>query len=183
MGRVAWHYASLTHDRGKAPSEEAGTIAASGLHSTFPSAREGRRPVDVRLGHDRTGSATGRMIRRHNGRQAKRTASHGPDHRGPATRPRQPRRGFDEEVVVLREQGQSYSAVARALGIKRAIDAQAAFIRAMRRRPDEERRALYNRESERLGQLEARIRSRDAAEPVKLERHLVALGALRDSML
>jgi len=98
-------------------------------------------------------------------------------------RPRQPRRDLDEEVVVLREQGQSYSAVARTLGIKRAVDAQAAFVRAMHRLPDGERNALYKRESERLDQLEARIRSRDAAEPVKLERHLVALGALRDSML
>jgi hypothetical protein len=98
-------------------------------------------------------------------------------------RPRQPRRDLDEEVVVLREQGQSYSAVARTLGIKRAVDAQAAFVRAMRRLPDGERKALYKRETERLDQLEARIRSRDAAEPAKLERHLVALGALRDSML
>jgi|ERR1700722_1188019 hypothetical protein len=98
-------------------------------------------------------------------------------------RPRQPRQDLDQEVVVLREQGQSYSAVARSLGIKRATDAQHAFLRVMRRLPDAERKALYQRESDRLDQLEARIRSRDAAEPEKLERHLVALGALRDSML
>jgi DNA-directed RNA polymerase specialized sigma24 family protein len=98
-------------------------------------------------------------------------------------RPRQPRRDLDEEVVALREQGQSYSAVARTLGIKRAVDAQAAFIRAMRKLPDEQRKALYKRELGRLDQLEARIRSRDAGQPAKLERHLVALGALRDAML
>jgi hypothetical protein len=73
--------------------------------------------------------------------------------------------------------------VARTLGIKRAVDAQAAFIRAMRKLPEEQRKALYKRESERLDQLEARIRSRDAAEPAKLERHLVALDALRDALL
>lgn len=44
-------------------------------------------------------------------------------------RPRQPRQDLDQEVVVLREQGQSYSAVARSLGIKRATDAQHAFLR------------------------------------------------------
>ena len=65
---------------------------------------------------------------------------------------------LDQEVVVLREQGQSYSAVARSLGIKRATDAQAAFLRVMRRLPDAERKALYKRESDRLDQLEARIR-------------------------
>ncbi len=98
-------------------------------------------------------------------------------------RPRQPRRDLDEEVVALREQGQSYSAVARTLGIRRAVDAQAAFIRAMRKLQDPERKALIQRETERLDQLEARIRTRDAADPAKLERHLVALGVLRESML
>ena len=58
-------------------------------------------------------------------------------------RPRQPRQDLDEEVVVLREQGQSYSAVARSLGIKRATDAQARLpSRVMRRLPDAERKAL-----------------------------------------
>lgn len=98
-------------------------------------------------------------------------------------RPRQPHRDLDEEVVGLREQGQSYSAVARTLGIRRAVDAQAAFVRAMRKLPEEQRKALYKRESERLDQLEARIRSRDAEVPAKMERHLAALGALRESML
>jgi hypothetical protein len=98
-------------------------------------------------------------------------------------RPRQPRRDLDEEVIAQREQGLSYSAVARTLGIKRAVGVQAASVRAMRRLPDGEREALYKRESERLDQLEARIRSHDAVQPAKLERHLIALGALRDSML
>jgi hypothetical protein len=98
-------------------------------------------------------------------------------------RPRQAHRDLEAEVVVLREQGQTYSAVARTLGMRRAVDAQAAFIRAMRKLPDQERSELYRRESERLDQLEARIRSRDAGQPAKLERHLVALGALRESML
>ena len=63
--------------------------------------------------------------------------------------PRQPRRSLDEEVVALRERGQSYSAVASALGIKRAVNAQEAFIRVMRSLPEKERRALHARESAR----------------------------------
>ena len=99
-----------------------------------------------------------------------------------AERPRQPRRNVDEEVVSLREKGESYSAVARALGLKRAMDAQAAFVRAVRSRPDPERAALSKRESLRLDQLEERIRSRDAEDPVKLERRLTALEALRQAL-
>jgi hypothetical protein len=96
--------------------------------------------------------------------------------------PRQPRRGLDEEVVALRERGQSYSAVASALGLKRAVDAQEAFLRAMRNLPQSEGNALRTRELTRLDQLEARIRSRDANEPAKMARHLGALAALRQTM-
>ena len=60
--------------------------------------------------------------------------------------PRQPRRSLDQEVVALRERGQSYSAVASALGIKRAVNAQEAFIRAMHSLPEKERTALHARE-------------------------------------
>jgi hypothetical protein len=73
--------------------------------------------------------------------------------------------------------------VARNLGIKRATSAQAAFVRAMRSLPENERKALAGRESQRLDQLEVRIRSRDAAEPAKMERHLAALEALRQAIL
>ena len=99
-----------------------------------------------------------------------------------AERPHQPRRDVDEEVVRRREKGESYSAVARALGLKRAMDAQAAFLRALRSRPEPERAALSKRESLRLDQLEERIRSRDAEDPVKLARRLTALEALRQAL-
>ena len=76
---------------------------------------------------------------------------------------RQPRRNVDEEVVSLRERGKSYAAVASALGLKRTTDAHAAFVRVLRSRPEAERAALSSRESQRLDQLEQRIRTRDAA--------------------
>lgn len=72
--------------------------------------------------------------------------------------------------------------MARSLGLKRSVDAQAAFLRALRRREGEERSGLVERENARLVQLEARIRSRDAAEPEKMERRLVALGKLREQL-
>jgi hypothetical protein len=104
------------------------------------------------------------------------------DYRPMQSGPRQPRRSLDEDVVALRERGQSYSAVASALGIKRAVNAQEAFIRVMRSLPEKERLALKARESARLDQLEVRIRTRDADQPVKMERHLAGLEALRETM-
>jgi hypothetical protein len=80
---------------------------------------------------------------------------------------------------MLREQGRSFAAIARTLGFKRAGDARAAFLRELRGRPDEERQGLVERELERLDKLEARIRTRDATEPGKLETRLAALAAMR----
>jgi hypothetical protein len=82
----------------------------------------------------------------------------------------------------MRESGETYAAVARNLGLKRAVDAQAAFLRAVRGRQGEERNALIERENARLVQLEARIRSRDAADPEKMERRLHALAKLREQL-
>jgi len=72
--------------------------------------------------------------------------------------------------------------VASSLGFKRSVDAQAAFLRALRQREGEERRRLVQRESARLDELEARIRTRDAADPEKMERRLQALAKLRASL-
>ena len=90
-----------------------------------------------------------------------------------------PRRNTDGEALALREQGRSYAAIARTLGLKRATDARAAFLRALRAAPEDERKLIAGREFQRLDQLEVRIRTRDAATPDKLERRLAALAALR----
>lgn len=85
-------------------------------------------------------------------------------------------------MLKLRDSGNSYSAVASKLGLARAVQAHESFIRALRRRPDDERAQLTLREEARLDTLEARVRSRDAAEPVKMERRLKALERLRDAI-
>lgn len=72
--------------------------------------------------------------------------------------------------------------MASSLGFKRSVDAQAAFLRALRQREGEERGRLTQRESDRLDKLETRIRTRDAEEPEKMERRLVALGKLREKL-
>jgi hypothetical protein len=72
--------------------------------------------------------------------------------------------------------------VAQALGMERSLDAQAAFLRALRRLDPELRGAASSRELERLDQLEARIRARDQNEPDKMARRLGALDKLRVSV-
>lgn len=84
--------------------------------------------------------------------------------------------------MALREQGRSFAAIARTLGLKRAADAREAFLRELRSRPEEERPQLVEREMERLDRLEARIRERDTDEPEKLQTRLTALAAMRQSL-
>jgi hypothetical protein len=84
--------------------------------------------------------------------------------------------------LALREEGRSFAAIARTIGVKRAADAREAFLRELRGRPEEERQGLVDRELERLDKLEARIRSRDAEEPEKLQTRLGALAAMRASL-
>jgi hypothetical protein len=76
----------------------------------------------------------------------------------------------------------TFAAVARSAGFKRSVDAQAGFLRALRQREGEERSRLIQRESTRLDELEARIRMRDASEPEKMERRLLALAKLRETL-
>ncbi len=82
----------------------------------------------------------------------------------------------------MREAGSSYAQIAQALGIKRAREAHTLFMRALGNRPDPDRAAMARRESQRLDQLEARIRSRDAHDPEKMTRRLGALEDLRQGL-
>ena len=84
--------------------------------------------------------------------------------------------------MALREQGRTFAAIARTLGLKRAADAREAFLRELRSRPDEERRLLVEHELVRLDKLEARVRARDANQPDKLQTRLGALEAMRESL-
>lgn len=84
--------------------------------------------------------------------------------------------------MALREEGKSFAAIARTLGLKRASNAREAFLRELRKHSDEDRKGLVEREMERLDKLEERIRSRDGNEPEKLQTRLDALAAMRNSL-
>ena len=92
-------------------------------------------------------------------------------------------KAIDEQALELREEGASYSAIARRLELKRAGAAHGAFLRALKTRATDERQQLIVNEQERLNTLEQRIRDRDAALPEKLERRLGALESLRTALL
>jgi len=102
----------------------------------------------------------------------------------PVTAVRGPRPTLEVEgkVLALRESGMSYAAVARELRIDNAVDAQAAFVRAVRRQPEAERLELVGRESGRLDILESRIRADGASDVERTERRLVALEKLRSAL-
>jgi hypothetical protein len=84
----------------------------------------------------------------------------------------------DEEVLHLRRKGRSFSAIARELSFERAVDANEAFNRALRRCPDEERKKVVAEELRRLDRLESASGSNgDEATAKKRERAIKALRA------
>jgi hypothetical protein len=89
---------------------------------------------------------------------------------------------IDSEALERRERGESFSAIARGLELRRTKDAIAAFHRALRSKPDAERAAATQGELMRLDRLEVRIRARDAEDPEKRDRRLAALDILRNQL-
>ena len=85
----------------------------------------------------------------------------------------------DRKAMDLREAGHSFAGIAKTLGLERASDARAAFLRDLGGRVGKERKALTDRELERLDKLEVRVRARDAEDPEKLDRELKTLAAMR----
>lgn len=88
----------------------------------------------------------------------------------------------DAQVLALRKVGTSFSAIARQLELHRAVDAHRSFVRALGALNGSDRQQLVDSEEERLDQLEKRIRTRDAADPEKLERRLAGVGKLREAL-
>jgi len=73
----------------------------------------------------------------------------------------------------------SFAAIASRLGLQRSRDALDSFHRALQSSEESTRPRLIREELVRLDALEARIRSRDEADPVKMQGRLHALDQLR----
>ena len=84
----------------------------------------------------------------------------------------------DSQVLLLRRKGRSFSSIARELALGRAVDANEAFNRALRRCPDKERKEVVAEELRRLDRLESAGRSNgDKAAAEKRERAIKGLRA------
>lgn len=87
-----------------------------------------------------------------------------------------------DSVIELRDAGKSYAAIARKLAMSSSVQAQAAFVNALRGRPEDERNALTERELARLEVLEHKIRDDDGGDPARTSQRLGALEKLRSAL-
>ncbi len=89
----------------------------------------------------------------------------------------------EDEVLALRLQGKSFSAIARSLGLERPFQANDAFIRALRRRPASERDSIRREELVRLDALADAVRANNELEPAGVARRLHTLDRLRAALV
>ena len=85
----------------------------------------------------------------------------------------------DGEVLALREQGRSFASIARALGFEGAAQANAAFIKALRRLPTADQESLRSHEMARLNALGERLRQRSDLDEAQMARRARSLERLR----
>ena len=87
---------------------------------------------------------------------------------------------LDEQALVLRGQSKGFGAIAQALGLSRASEANEAFNRALRRRPPEEQAKIRSEENGRLDRLRDAVSkdtSRTGEEIAKRQRAVDRLRA------
>lgn len=89
----------------------------------------------------------------------------------------------DEKALAFREEGKTFAAIARELGLDGTIDANAAFNRALRRRPSGEQDGLRQREMARLDALGERVRQRVDLSEEEVARRMRGLERLRKALL
>jgi len=88
----------------------------------------------------------------------------------------------DERALLLRDQGRSFAAIARALDLADALQANAAFNRALRRHTPGDQATMRSREMARLDTLSLRIRRREDVSEEELARHLRGIQRLRKTL-
>jgi hypothetical protein len=88
----------------------------------------------------------------------------------------------DDQVLLLRDEGRSFAAIARELDYAGALEANAAFNRALRRRSAGEQAALRSREMARLDALGERLRRREDVSEEELARQLRGVKRLRKTL-
>ena len=90
---------------------------------------------------------------------------------------------LDEQALVLRGQAKGFRAIARALGLSRANDANEAFNRALRRRPPEEQAAIRSEENGRLDRLRDAVSADTNRTKDEIAKRLRAVDRLRARLM
>ena len=90
---------------------------------------------------------------------------------------------IDDEALALRRRGRSFVAIAKALKLGRPQAANAAFNRALRRRPPAEQEQLRDEELARLAKLEAGVHADADLAPFDRDRRLDVVRQLRGRLL
>jgi len=88
----------------------------------------------------------------------------------------------EEQALLLRDEGRSFAGIARVLDLTGALEANAAFNRALRRRSPAEQAALRSREMARLDALGERLRRREDISEEELARQLHGVKRLRKTL-
>lgn len=89
----------------------------------------------------------------------------------------------DDQALTLRSQGRSFGAIADALGLGRAVDANRAFNRALRRQSPEERSTIRTRENRRLDRMVEGIQADTGMSPDAAQKRLRTIERLRDLLM
>jgi hypothetical protein len=89
----------------------------------------------------------------------------------------------DEKALALREDGQTFAGIARALDLSGTVEANAAFNRALRRKTATEQDGLRQREMARLDALGQRVRDREDLSEEEMARRMRGLDRLRKALL
>ncbi|HEY1634348.1 MAG TPA: hypothetical protein VGF64_06290 [Acidimicrobiales bacterium] len=91
--------------------------------------------------------------------------------------------GRDDQVLELRNAGQSFAAIAKTVGYGRASETREAFNRALRRRPVEVRDALRLQEMVRLDAMAEVFRNSPKLDEEEIAQRLRAVDQLRTRLM
>ena len=100
-----------------------------------------------------------------------------------ATEPTELDEQVDDQALALRRKSKGFGAIAQALNLSRAHDANEAFNRALRRRPSEEQATIRSEENGRLDRLRDAVAADTTRSKEEIAKRLRAIDRLRARLM